>query len=54
MHSKLCPYRPALRNIDNVLRLILSEQRISILKAMLTADDIKLKIEEHERHISSA
>ncbi|GJE89526.1 hypothetical protein PsYK624_056280 [Phanerochaete sordida] len=42
------------RNLENVLKFIVSEQRKSFLKTMLTADDLKLKLEEHERHISNA
>lgn len=39
------------RNLENVLKFVVFEQQKSLLKAMLTADDLKLKIEEHERHI---
>ncbi|EKM61556.1 uncharacterized protein PHACADRAFT_180663 [Phanerochaete carnosa HHB-10118-sp] len=42
------------RNLENVLKFVVSEQRKTFLKSMLTADDLKLKIEEHQRHISTA
>ena len=54
-HHIITIYLPiALRNLENVLKFIVSEQHKSFLKTMLTADDLKLKIEEHERHISNA
>lgn len=37
-----------------MLTFINMERRKSFLKSMLTADDLKLKLEEHERHIWTA
>ena len=37
-----------------MLKFVVSEQKKSFLKGMLTADDLKLKLEEHERHIWTA
>ncbi|TFK51077.1 hypothetical protein OE88DRAFT_1645300 [Heliocybe sulcata] len=43
-----------IRALENVLAFVVAEQQKPFLKAMLSASDLKLKIEEHERHIWTA
>ncbi|KZT21442.1 kinase-like protein [Neolentinus lepideus HHB14362 ss-1] len=42
------------RALGNILQFVVSEQRRPFLRSMLSANDLKLKIEEHERHIWTA